>query len=78
MSQSLNESQLVSVYVIYMFIKKLCTPFNETQAFKLGIIDADGKVLRQRYTLKTRQEAEKFLEELVQKNGGQNIIPQKV
>jgi len=53
----LNESQqLVGVYVIYQILRKLTQPFNETAAFKLGIIDAQGNVLRKRRTLKTRQE----------------------
>jgi hypothetical protein len=53
----LNESkQLVGVYVVYEIIKKLTTPFDQTDAYKLGIIDKEGNVLRKRRTLKTRQE----------------------
>jgi hypothetical protein len=52
----LQESQLVSVAVVYLIIKKLCTPFDQTSAFKLGIIDQYGNVLRKRNTLKTREE----------------------
>jgi hypothetical protein len=56
-ASQLNESQqLVGVYVVYEIIKKLTVPFNQTEAFRLGIIDQDGNVLRKRRTLKTRQE----------------------
>jgi len=58
--EQLTESQLVSTYVIYMILKKLTTPFTETDAYKLGIIDKDGNVLRKRYTLKTRQERDAY------------------
>lgn len=32
--------------LIYQFIKRLTTPFKDTDAFKLGIIDQDGKKLK--------------------------------
>ena len=33
----------IDLFVTYRFIKLLVTPFNKTPAFKLGIIDAEGK-----------------------------------
>ena len=33
----------IDLFVTYRFIKLLVTPFEKTDAFKLGIIDADGK-----------------------------------
>lgn len=39
------------LYLTYQFVKKLTTPFNKTEAFKRGIIDNSGKVLRARATL---------------------------
>lgn len=33
---------------VYMFLKRLVTPFEEWEAFKTGLIDADGKVIVQR------------------------------
>ena len=33
----------IDIFVTYRFIKLLVTPFEKTDAFKLGIIDADGK-----------------------------------
>ena len=42
---------LFDTFVAYKFIKLLATPFDETDAYKLGIIDAEGKVLRPRKSL---------------------------
>ena len=33
----------IDLFVTYRFIKLLVTPFDKTEAFKLGIIDKDGK-----------------------------------
>lgn len=48
--------KLVDIYIVYQFIKRLTTPFDKTPAFELGIIDANGNVLRPLRTLKTTQE----------------------
>lgn len=50
-------NKVVDAYLIYQFLKRLTTPFEDTEAFKLGIIDEKGKVLKKRSTL-TSQEAE--------------------
>lgn len=47
---------IVDIYVVYQLVKKLTTPFVDTPAFKLGIIDKHGNVLRPRKTLKTQDE----------------------
>ena len=39
-------SQVVDLYLVYEFVKRLSTPFNETKAFKLGLIDDKGKRLK--------------------------------
>lgn len=36
----------VDVYYTFRFLRQLVTPWNETEAYKLGLIDADGKKLR--------------------------------
>ena len=36
----------VDLILIYQFLKRLTTPFEKTEAFKLGLIDKDGKKLR--------------------------------
>tara|TARA_Y100000034_G_C6777325_1_gene347164 strand:- start:51 stop:599 length:549 start_codon:yes stop_codon:yes gene_type:complete len=47
---------LVNAFVAYKFIKILAQPWEKTDAFRLGIIDKNGKVLRKRNTLKTAEE----------------------
>jgi len=44
----------VDLYVLYKFIKAISTPFDETKAFELGIINEKGKLLK-----KPRTKAEK-------------------
>lgn len=39
-------SGAVDIYVLYRIIKDLTTPFEEWEAHKLGLIDADGKKLK--------------------------------
>jgi len=39
-------SRVIDALVAYRVLKLLVTPFNRTQAFKLGIIDDKGKVLK--------------------------------
>ena len=39
-------SQVVDLYLVYEFVKRLATPFNETKAFDLGLIDEKGKRLK--------------------------------
>jgi hypothetical protein len=43
-------SPIIDIYLVYEFIKRLVTPFNKTKAFSLGLIDADGKKLRNAVT----------------------------
>lgn len=51
-----EQAQIVSIYVVYQILKKLTTPFNKTDAYRLKIIDASGNILRKRHTLKTVEE----------------------
>lgn len=51
---------LVDLFLVYSFIKRLATPFNEWPAFKLGIIDADGNQLKKKKDLKTVEERAAF------------------
>ena len=34
----------LDAWIVYRFIKTLVTPFDETDAFKLGVVDANGKL----------------------------------
>jgi|TARA_B100001094_G_scaffold156309_1_gene151257 hypothetical protein len=45
-------SRGIDLIITYRVVKMLVTPFEKTQAFKRGIIDADGKVLRKFKTIK--------------------------
>jgi len=38
--------QGVDTYIVYRIIKALATPFNETEAYKLGLVDENGKKLK--------------------------------
>jgi len=49
-------NRLVNAYVIHQFIKLLVQPFEKTKAYKLGIIDKDGKYLKKQKDLKTGEE----------------------
>ena len=39
-------ANVADTYMIYQVLKRLTTPFNETKAFELGLIDKDGKLLK--------------------------------
>ena len=45
-----------NIYFVYQFLKKLVTPFEKTDAFKLGIVDEKGKILKRRRNLNTDEE----------------------
>jgi len=49
-------NRLVNAFVIFKFLKLLVLPFESTNAFKLGIIDKDGKYLKKQRDLKTSEE----------------------
>jgi len=53
--QQLNEGAMDLIFT-YQFLKRLTTPFKETKAFELGIIDEDGNVLRKSKELTTSEE----------------------
>lgn len=40
----------IDMYVLYQLVKRIGTPFEETQAFKLGLLDKDGKRLKKATT----------------------------
>ena len=48
---------IVDLYLVYSFIKRLTTPFTEWPAYTLGIIDADGNILKKRSTLTSAEKA---------------------
>lgn len=47
---------IVDLFLVYQFIRRLATPFEKWDAYKLGIIDDKGKVLIKRKNLKTPEQ----------------------
>jgi len=50
----------IDLLITYRLIKLLTTPFEQQDAYKLGIIDKDGKVLRKAKQLKTPEEKDSY------------------
>ena len=53
-------SRLVDTYITYRIITTLVRPWKEQDAYKLGIIDDKGKVLKKTKQLKTSEEKEAY------------------
>jgi len=53
-------SRFVDAIIVYRILRKLATPFEETDAFKMGIIDAKGKILRKFTSLKDDKEKDAY------------------
>ena len=51
---------IANTYVAYRFLRLLTTPFEKTDAFKLGGIDADGKLLKTKKERKTSNEKKSY------------------
>lgn len=47
---------IVDKYMAFMFLRILTTPWTDMEAYKLGIIDDEGNVLKKRSQLKTAEE----------------------
>ena len=56
----LTEGAAIDLFVAYRFLRILTTPWSDQPAFKHGIIDKDGKLLRKRKDLKTSDEKNSF------------------
>ena len=39
-------AKVADTYLIYQVLKRLTTPFEETEAFELGLIDKNGKLIK--------------------------------
>ena len=50
----------IDLFVTYRFLKLLVTPWDKQEAYKLGIIDANGKALKKSKDLTTEAEREAF------------------
>lgn len=51
---------IVDLFLVYNMVKRLATPFNEWEAYKLGIIDERGNLLKSRKDLRTIKERDAF------------------
>ena len=47
---------VVDLFLVYQFVKRLATPFNEWKAYDLGIIDEQGNILKKSRELTTQDE----------------------
>ena len=53
-------STAIDAFITFRFLKLLVTPFNKTEAYKLGIIDERGKVLKKYRTLERIEERQAY------------------
>lgn len=53
-------NRLVDLLITYRIVKLMSTDFKNQEAFKFGIIDADGKVLRKSGKLNTEAEKDSY------------------
>jgi hypothetical protein len=53
-------NRLVDLLITYRIVKLMSTDFKNQEAFKFGIIDADGKVLRKSSKLNTEAEKDSY------------------
>ncbi len=53
-------SPLVDTYITYRIVKLMVTPWEKQEAYKFGIIDDEGKVLRKFKTLKDSKEKRSY------------------
>jgi hypothetical protein len=53
-------NRAVDLVITYRIIKLLVTPFERQEAYKQGIIDKDGNVLKKYRTLKTTKEKQSY------------------
>ena len=59
----LNEGLMTGAFNLataYFFVKKMATPFEKTEAYKLGIIDKKGKILKQMKDLESDKERKAY------------------
>ena len=56
----MSGTRAIDLLITYRIIKMLTTPFDKQDAYKLGIIDKNGKVLRKTKELKTGKERDAY------------------
>jgi hypothetical protein len=80
-------SRIANNLIAYRILSMMVTPFENTDAFKLGIIDKDGKTLRKASSLRNSQEKNAFsylhrlvfnMKKIVNKVGGESRLKSMV
>ena len=56
----MSGTRAIDLLITYRIIKLLTTPFEKQEAYRLGIIDKNGKVLRKTKELKTGKERDSY------------------
>lgn len=51
---------IVDLYVVYKFLRKLTTPFNKWRAYKTGVIDENGNIIKKKKDRLTLDEKDSF------------------
>ena len=76
-------SRIVDNLVAYKILSMLVTNFEDTKAYKLNIIDKNGKNLKKASTLKTSEEKDAYtyltrlvfnMKKIINKIGGENKL----
>lgn len=76
-------SRIVDNLIAYRILSMLVTQFEDTKAYKLGIIDKTGKNLKKASTLKTSEEKDAYtylhrlafnMKKIINKIGGENKL----
>jgi hypothetical protein len=62
-------ANLIDLYIVYRILRKLTTPFTEWDAFKTGVIDAEGNLLKKSDQRRSQAEMDSYtpLDNLVAK-----------
>ena len=55
LNENLSGSELINAFTLYTFVQELTTPFIQTEAYRQGLIDQNGDLLK-KYSSLTMQE----------------------
>ena len=54
-NENLSASELINAFTLYTFVQELTTPFIQTEAYRTGLIDKDGNLIKKYSTLTTEE-----------------------
>jgi len=55
LNENLAGSELINAFTLYTFVQELTTPFIQTEAYRQGLIDENGDLLKKYSTLTTEE-----------------------